>query len=244
MGTVDIVIPVYNEHESIGTALSRIVAEVKVPYRLLLVYDRDDDTTLPAAREAAERLGTKIELVKNKYGRGALNAIKTGLYAGQSEYVVVTMADLSDPPSVINTMLEKAEASGADVVCGSRYMKGGSQKGGPVLKSVLSRTAGLTLHYFAGVPTHDSTNSFKLYRRRVLDSLRIESKGGFELGLEIVVKAHGASFAVTEVPTSWTDRSEGESRFKLFEWLPSYLKWYFYAYGNAFRRQQRRPSTH
>ncbi len=205
-----------------------------------LVYDKDDDSTLPVAREVAARLAMSVDFIKNRYGKGALNAIKTGLHTVTGEYVVVTMADLSDPPSVINTMYAHAEATSADVICGSRYMQGGSQAGGPRIKSLMSRTAGLTLHWFAGLPTHDATNSFKLYRRRVIDAITIESQGGFELGLEIVVKAYAAGFLVTEVPTSWTDRSAGQSRFKLIEWLPSYLKWYFQAYGHALRRSARR----
>ncbi len=68
-------------------------------------------------------------------------------------------------------------------------MRGGRQVGGPPLKRLLSRTAGLTLHWFAGVPTHDPTNNFKLYSRRFLDSVTIESTAGFELALELTVKA-------------------------------------------------------
>ncbi|HUJ73861.1 MAG TPA: glycosyltransferase family 2 protein, partial [bacterium] len=77
--------------------------------------------------------------------------------------------------------------------------------------------------------THDVTNSFKLYSRRVLRALQIESQGGFELGMELTVKAHFAGFQVTEVPTHWTDRSAGTSRFRLLRWLPNYLRWYFLA---------------
>ena len=78
---------------------------------------------------------------------------------------------------------------GADVVSASRYMRGGHQVGGPLLKRLMSRTAGLTLHWFAGVPTHDPTNNFKLYSRRFLDAVTIESTAGFELALELTVKA-------------------------------------------------------
>jgi dolichol-phosphate mannosyltransferase len=239
---VSIVIPVYNEHENIAQALTRIVAEVRIPYRLSLVYDTDKDTTLPVARETAEKLGIHLELVKNKYGRGALQAIKTGLHSAQGKYVVVTMADLSDPPSVINSMYEKAEAEKSDIICGSRYMKGGSQNGGPFFKGLLSKTAGLTLYYLAGLPTHDGTNSFKLYRKSLIDRVEIESQGGFELGLEIVVKAFAMGLKIDEVPTSWSDRSGGESRFRLFKWLPSYLRWYFFGYSAGFKRLFKKQS--
>jgi glycosyltransferase involved in cell wall biosynthesis len=231
---VDIVIPVYNEGENIVIALKRIEAEVKFPYRVLVVYDIDTDTTLGAIETArGQGLFSHMNLhpTKNKYGRGALNAIKTGLETASSEFVVVTMADLSDPPSVINNMINKAQIENADLVCGSRYMKGGSQVGGPLLKRTLSRLAGISLRYIINFPTHDVTNSFKLYRKTILNSINIESTGGFELGMEIVVKAWALGLKVNEVPTSWEDRAAGESRFRLFKWLPCYLKWYFVAFG-------------
>lgn len=233
MSTVDIVIPVYNEGENIVTALKRIKSEVTHPYRVMVIYDLDSDSTLPALEEGKTQGlfdGMNITPVKNKYGRGALNAIKTGLETASSDYIVVTMADLSDPPSVINKMMEKALYGDADIVCASRYMKGGKQIGGPPLKCALSRLAGVSLRYLINFPTHDVTNSFKLYRKSALQAIQIESTGGFELGMEIVVKAWSMGFNVTEVPTVWEDRTAGESRFKLFKWLPCYLKWYFTAF--------------
>ena len=125
---------------------------------------------------------------------------------------------------------------GADVVAASRYMKGGHQVGGPFLKRLMSRTAGLTLHWFGGVATHDPTNNFKLYSRRLLDATRIESQAGFELALELTVKATLAGRRVAEVPTTWRDRTAGQSNFKLRKWLPFYLHWYWVAMRGRFRR--------
>jgi putative flippase GtrA len=130
-------------------------------------------------------------------------------------------------------MYNLAEARNADIVCASRYMKGGKQTGGPVIKGLMSRVAGLTLYYFAKVPTHDSTNSFKLYRTSFLKNQRIESTGGFELGLELVAKAHVRGYTICETPTAWTDRVAGKSNFKLLAWLGNYLKWYFYAFKGS-----------
>jgi hypothetical protein len=90
--------------------------------------------------------------------------------------------------------------------------------------------AGLTLHWFRGVPTHDATNAFKIYDRDMLRSFTIESQHGFELNLELTVKAFLAGYRIGEVPSCWTDRTAGTSRFQLWKWLPSYLKWYFYAF--------------
>ncbi len=150
------------------------------------------------------------------------------------------MADGSDDYANVDRMVGLARG-GADVVAASRYMRGGRQLGGPRLKRMLSRTAGLTLHWFAGVPIHDATNNFKLYSRRFLDATLIESEAGFELALELSVKATLQGRSLAEVPTTWRDRTGGESRFRLRKWLPHYLRWY----RAAFRGRLGRPrSTH
>jgi hypothetical protein len=118
-------------------------------------------------------------------------------------------------------------------------MRGGRQIGGPALKSMLSRFAGVSLHHLAGIPTHDATNSFRAYRRAIFDEIEIESRGGFELALEVTGKAFVMGRRVTEVPSTWRDRVAGESRFKLMAWLPSYLHWYFYVIRNQPRLRRR-----
>ena len=224
---IDIVIPVYNEGDNINKTVSEIEEKVKTTHCMWIVYDFDEDNTVPHVQKLIEQ-GKPVKLVKNKYGRGALNAIKTGLETVEQEAVLVAMGDLSDDVSTVDKMFEMLN-NGYDVVCGSRYMKGGKQIGGPVLKSFMSRMAGISLHVITGIPTHDISNSFKLYTKKVLDSIKIESTGGFEIGMEIVVKAFVNGFKIGEVPSVWTDRSAGESKFMLWKWLPKYLHWYWYA---------------
>lgn len=230
MEKLNIVIPVYNEEGSIGKTLAKIKEDVTVPNSILIIYDFPEDNTLPALEEAEKKLAISVRKIQNKYGHGVLNAIKTGLEEAGSEYVAVMMADFSDQPETLNEMIAKADSENADIVCASRYMKGGCQRGGPLVKGLLSRCAGLSLHYLAGVPTHDPTNSFKLYRKSFLEKTPIESTGGFELGLELVVKAHKQGYKICEIPSEWNDRMAGKSRFKLAKWLPRYLKWYFLAF--------------
>lgn len=230
MRRVSIVVPVYNEGENIRTTLAEIDAKVTADAETFLVYDRDEDTTVAPATALAGKTRVPFRLLKNKYGRGALNAIKTGLEDAPGELVVVTMADLCDPPEIINDMVATADRERADVVCASRYMKGGRQYGGPKFKGFLSHTAGLLLCWFARLPTHDPTNSFKLYRKSYLDAVTIESTGGFELGIELVVKARALGRKIVEVPTTWRDRVAGRSNFKLMKWLPHYLRWFFYGF--------------
>lgn len=178
-------------------------------------------------REHAGDYPFEINLVLNTIGRGALNAIKTGMRTATSGMVLVMMADSSDRLDVVDSMCALM-SRGYDIVCGSRYMRGGRQNGGPLLKGLFSRTAGLSLHLLTRIPTHDVTNSFKLYRKSMLDRIEIESTGGFELGLEICVKAYDAGYRIGEVPSEWFDREDGQSNFRMWEWLPHYLYWYFW----------------
>ena len=227
---VTLVIPVYNEGGNILATLDEIRRHLTVPFTISIVYDFEADSTLPALEKLDEDFLSNVRKIRNVYGRGALNAIKTGLETAETELIIVTMADLSDPPSVMNDMVRAAKEQNAAIVCASRYMKGGQQIGGPKFKGFLSRTAGVILCRIAKLPTHDPTNSFKLYRKSFLATTTIESTGGFELGIELVVKAHRAGRVVTEVPTVWRDRVASKSNFKLWRWLPKYLKWFFYAF--------------
>lgn len=233
-----IVLPVYNEGASVEPVLRSLAAGVSTPHELVVVYDFDGDTTVPVvARLAAEIPG--LRGLRNDLGRGVLNAMKAGIAGTNAPYVLVSMADGSDEAAVVDRMVALAR-DGADVVAASRYMRGGRQVGGPPVKRLMSRTAGLTLHWFAGVPTHDPTNNFKLYTRSFLESVTIESTAGFELALELTVKATIAGRRVAEVPTTWRDRTAGQSNFKLRKWLPHYLHWYRVAFAGRWRSPDRR----
>jgi dolichol-phosphate mannosyltransferase len=224
-----IVIPVYNEGANFPALWREIASSIKTPFAAIVVYDFDEDNTLPVAREFIGEGEHRITLRKNTYGRGVTGAIKTGLEAVESGPVLVTMADLSDELTQVDQMYQLYQ-QGFDVVCGSRYMQGGQLIGGPFFKQLMSRVSGLTLHYFRGVPTHDATNSFKLYDAAMVREVKVESVAGFELGLELTVKAFLNGYRIAEIPSTWRDRTAGTSRFRVLHWLPHYLKWYFYAF--------------
>jgi dolichol-phosphate mannosyltransferase len=229
---VSVVIPVYNEGDNITLCVTRLTAALAdTPHELLICYDFDEDTTLPALAAMPDKPATVI-LVRNSLGKGVANALIAGFAAARGDVVVTSMADLSDPPSVIPLMAAKIREEGADVVSGSRYMPGGSQHGGPPLKTLMSRSAGLSMHYVGRVATHDATTNFRAYSRRFLDDVVVESVRGFEVALELTTKAHLLGYRIDEVPSSWDDRAAGTSKFDLVGWLPAYLRWY----GLAMRR--------
>jgi dolichol-phosphate mannosyltransferase len=225
-----IVLPVFNEAGNIGPFCRRAVRELRPDYELLVCHDMPDDATLPAlaALPAADK-PANIRPVLNTLGPGVRYAIEAGMRAAAAPVVVVMMADLADDFAKVERLVRECEA-GSAVACASRYMPGGKQIGGPWLKGLMSRVAGVSLHRCAGLPTHDSTNSFKAYRKDFLDRTPIESTAGFCLALELTVKAHLGGEKVSEIPAHWFDRTEGQSRFRLWKWLPHYLKWYLHAF--------------
>jgi glycosyltransferase involved in cell wall biosynthesis len=228
---LSLVIPVYNEADNIQPLLRDLEVVIGERHEVLIVYDFSEDSTLPAIA-AMDPPPASVRLVHNTLGKGVLNALKAGFAASRGDVIVVMMADRSDEASDVAEMARRVR-EGADVVAGSRYMPGGRQEGGPVLKRTLSRLAGLSLHYLAGLPIHDPTNNFRAYSRRVIDQIPIEGKASFALALELTLKAHWRGWRIAEVPTVWHDRSAGQSRFRLFAWLPHYLHWYLLAIRRA-----------
>lgn len=225
---IGIIIPVYNEAANIENNLNTLASGIKNSphqYSVNIVYDFNEDSTLPVIERIRLQYPFPINLIKNEI-KGVCNAIKTGLTKAQGDFVLVTMADMSDDYAVLDAMVNKA-LEGFDIVCGSRYMKGGKTHGGPWLKQNLSRLAGLSLHALTGIPTHDVTNSYKLYRKSIFKDIVLESQGGFEIGMEITIKAFINGLKIAEIPCGWWDRTAGQSRFQLLKWLPKYLHWYF-----------------
>ena len=241
---VSVVVTAYNEGEQVVPCLDRILQAVTVPCEVLVVYDSPDDTTAPWVEKVA-REDERVIPSLNTYGRGPAHAIRFGIDRVQADVVVVTMADGCDDPYQIDELTRLVER-GVVVAAASRYMRGGRQIGGPVAKSLLSRLAGMSLQLFARVGTRDATNSFKAYSTDFVRSVGIESDAGFEVGIELVAKARRLRRPVAEVPTIWLDRSvtsQGVSNFKVVQWLPRYLRWYFFAFGPRLTLEQLRARS-
>jgi len=233
---VSIIIPAYNEGDAIEPALQRIFESVTFPSEVLVVVDAPEDSTIaPVERLAGSH--PELRAVVQDYGRGPAQAIRYGIDHARARTVVVTMSDGCDDPRQIDDLVRLVER-GVVVAAASRYMAGGQQVGGPRFKSFLSRMAGKSLHAFTGVGTRDATNSFKAYDRDFVREVGIDSRHGFEIGLELTAKARRTRRPVAEIPTIWLDRAFGESNFKLRKWIPKYLRWYFFAYGKQLTPEQ------
>lgn len=235
----DIVIPVYNEGENIRAVLESLSDHVKKPIRVLIAYDDDSDNTLPEVQNfPKDRIN--VQCIQNKYS-GVLGAIKTGFEFSDSPAVIMFPADDTFNAGILDRMFEDFE-NGADIVAASRFMKGGCMIGCPMAKAFIVRAAAFVLYHIGKLPTHDPSNGFRLFSRRVLQTFPIESAEGFPYSIELLVKVHRKGWKITEVPSRWIERTSGKSRFKLMKWLPQYFVWFKYAFATTYCRRTGRIS--
>ena len=230
---LDVVIPVYNEGENILDLLEAFNAHVKIPIRVFICYDFDEDNTLVALQKVKPSF--EIVLVKNP-GRGAHSAIMAGFEVADAPAVIAFGSDEANNAQIIDEMYKKFK-EGHDVVVASRLAKGGEMSGGPRFKSFIITAASFVLNKFVGVPATDATYAWRLFSRRLLNTIQIESTAGFTYAIELLVKAHRLRLKVAEVPAKWIMRKKGESRFNFKRWLPHYAKWFFYALGTTYLRK-------
>jgi len=233
---VSVVVPAYNEGENILPALDRIFEAIRLPCEVLVVVDTPDDTTVAIVDEYSLK-EPRLRCLVNTYGRGPANAIRFGIAAAAAPVAVVTMADGCDDPRQIDDLARLVDR-GVAVAAASRYMPGGQQVGGPGLKGMLSKTAGRSLRLLAHIGTRDATNSFKAYSTEFVRSVGIDSRDGFEIGIELTAKARRMRLPVAEIPTIWLDRQAGVSNFRMAKWIPGYLRWYRFAFGPRLTAEQ------
>jgi glycosyltransferase involved in cell wall biosynthesis len=231
MARLDIIIPVFNEGENIIRVLDAFRDGVRTPFRVLICYDRDDDNTLPAVEAYPERSSLDVLFVKNR-SQGPHAAVMTGFQQSTAPYVLVYPADDTDNAGRIDQLVEQADR-GCDIVVASRFVKGGCMVGAPPLKEFLVRAAAYTMYYGARLPVRDPSNGLRLFSRRVIDEIAVESTSGFCYSIELLVKCHRLGWPIGEVPFVWYERKTGQSRFRVLKWVPKYLRWYFYAFATS-----------
>ena len=238
---VSIIIPAYNEGKHIVPVLDRLFESVRLSCEVLVVVDDETDTTVPVVRDYGQA-EPRLRCLVNTYGPGPANAIRFGMAAAVAKVAVVTMADGCDDSRQIDDLARLVER-GVAVAAASRYMAGGQQVGGPLLKGMMSRTAGRSLRLFARLGTRDATNSFKAYSTSFVREVGIDSRDGFEIGIELTAKARRLRRPVAEIPTIWLDRQAGVSNFRVLGWIPKYLRWYRFAFGKPLTVEQLRSKT-
>jgi dolichol-phosphate mannosyltransferase len=216
---LSVVIPAYNEEESITETIDSLVPallENGIEHEILVVNDNSKDATEMVLQALCAKYPT-MRYVTNAGPNGFGYAIRYGLERFQGDCVAVMMADLSDAPSdLVNyyrTMLEKD----VDCVFGSRWMKGGKVIDYPMVKKVINRVANMIIRVVMNIKYNDTTNAFKLYKRKTIEGVQPILSPHFNLTIELPLKAIIRGYTYAIVPNSWTNRKYGKSNLKIRE---------------------------
>ena len=228
---LDILIPVFREEGNISKTLEEIFKIYEINFRVLVVYDFDEDPTIQVIKNNFDK--TQIICLKNKY-QGLNGAIKTGFENIQSKATLLYPADDHENFNLIAKMFYKF-CEGYDIVCASRFIDGGSYEGAPLVKRLIVKFVSFTLTNFTTLPTKDATNGFRLFSKSIVEKFPIESKRGFTFSIELLAKAYRYNYKITELPEKWPVRTSGESKFSYYT-IPFYFKWYLYILMSTFRK--------
>jgi dolichol-phosphate mannosyltransferase len=213
-----IVLPTYNERENLRHALARIreVAQGDgIQLHTLIVDDSSPDGT----GELADQLATELPDVsvlhrggKEGLGKAYVAGFRQALGMG-AERIFEMDADLSHDASYLPHFLRLIDR-GADLVLGSRYVKGGGVENWGLGRKIISRGGCLYAQTILGLPYHDLTGGFKCFRRRVLETIDLENidTAGYGFQIEMTYRAHKLGFKVAELPIIFVDRKVGESK--------------------------------
>ena len=215
---LSVVIPAYNEEESIAETLRTLYAALvqeQIAHEIVVTNDNSKDGTLVRLTALAQEIPT-LTVYTNPGPNGFGYAVRYGLERYQGDCVAVMMADLSDDPADLVRFYRKL-LEGYDCVFGSRWIKGGRVVDYPAHKKTLNRVANTIVRMVFRLRYNDCTNAFKLYRRSTMDGLKPFLSPHFNLTLELPLKAIVRGYTYAVLPNSWTNRKYGESKLKIKE---------------------------
>lgn len=216
---VSIVVPTYNERDRLEDLVARAADTFRahrLSAELVVVDDNSPDGTGALADRLAERYPLRVVHRAGKLGLGT--AVMDGFRLAAADILGVMDADLSHPADVVPEMFAVLQTTHADMVVGSRYIRGGGSKGWSVFRLLMSRFACVLAAPVT--PVRDATSGFFLIRREAIEGVSIGA-GGFKICLELLVR--GRIRSVAEVPYVFLGRTAGESKMNARE-ATGYLK--------------------
>jgi dolichol-phosphate mannosyltransferase len=235
---LSILMPVRDEGVNIGLMLKILEAVVEISHEVLVVYDTEDDNTVPVVKAMLDKF-YNVRLIHNPFG-GVANAIRVGVAAANGEYILVFAADEVGPVLAIDDMLELMDA-GCDLVSCTRYAHGGRRLGGSLVGGILSRIGNRVFMLITRSAFTDSTTGIKMFRKSMFDKIPLESKqGGWVVLFELAIKSQVAGVRLGEVPITSIDRLYGgKSTFSLGPWLKEYLRWFIWGIRHLHGKRRR-----
>lgn len=232
-----LIVPAKKEEEAIINTLKEIKKRVRIPHKVIVVNDSfEGDDTGKIVQDYIKKNKNISVIINRANPRPTFaSALILGFNKVKNGVVIPIMADLCDRLEDVPVMYERI-SEGWDIVCGSRYRRGGGKKGGPLIQSVFSFLVCAFLHFITGIPTTDVSNAFKMYKKNVLSKVIIHPRSGVEASMAITLQAYFGNARITEVPTRWIGRTLGNSKFKIIERTPPYYKICLWAVKNTLRR--------
>jgi dolichol-phosphate mannosyltransferase len=236
--SVSIIVPTLNEEENIVPLVSEITACAGSFREILFVDDHSTDTTRDKIRALARRRPIRL-IEQHGAGPGLAGAIMSGARAARGEILLVMDADLSHPADRIKDLVAPLFAGTADLVVGSRYVKGGSTPGWPAWRWVVSRTGALLAYPLTGL--HDSMCGFFAIGRSRLLELAPQTSG-FKIVFETLVRARG-TLRVCEIPIVFRERLRGKSKMSFGVALRFFFRWLHAMFEHLVRGASRRERS-
>lgn len=206
---VSIVVPTLNEVENIGPLLEQIMRAAPACGEIVIVDDGSTDGTPDQVQSFTGAHPVRL-LERHDPTLGLCGAVIAGARAATGDILVVMDADLSHPPDEIPNLLAPLLHARADMVIGSRYVRGGTTPGWPLYRKAMSRMAAGMAYPLTGV--HDSMSGFFAVRRAVLLEFA-PGATGFKIAFETIVRG-GRRLRVLEVPIAFRDRARGTSKMR------------------------------
>ena len=225
---VSIVIPAHNEEGNISELLDSLIklnGSLK-NFEIIVVDDNSFDKTGLIAYNYSKKYKNIRVVHRSKGVNGMGAALKDGTNAARGKYIIWLMGDNSDDVTTIPKLIEKLK-NDYDVVFGSRYMKGGSRGDSNPFKAMLSAGYTFVVCLIFGIKVHDITNPFRAFKRGVFNSIKLECND-FAISPEFSIKSHLSGYKLAEVPTGYTNRKAGQSKFNLIKMGIAYCKLFKY----------------
>ena len=211
-----VIIPTYNERENIANIIQAVL-DLPAEIDILIVDDGSPDGTAGIVKELMKEYPEKLFLLERKSKLGLGTAYIAGFKYGLErnyDYLMEMDADFSHDPAVLPEMIKAAQSRNADMVIGSRYIRGGNVKNWPISRLILSRGASFYVQVLSWMPIQDPTAGFVCYHKSVLKAIDLDKIKfvGYAFQIEMKFAAQSLGFKLLEIPITFLDRQKGTSK--------------------------------
>lgn len=239
-----VIIPTYNEKENIEKMIRKVFSLPK-GFHLLIIDDGSPDGTAKIVKGLMTEFSGRLFLEerKGKLGLGTayIHGFKWAL-ARTYEFIFEMDCDFSHNPDDLIHLYDACSKDGADMSIGSRYIKGANVVNWPLTRIIMSYYASVYVRFITGIRIMDTTAGFVCYRRKVLETIRLDDIRfiGYAFQIEMKFTAWKHGFTISEVPIIFTDRTEGTSKMSKGIFKEAILGVMQMKWKSLFRRYQKK----